>query len=157
MKLLVPVDGSVAARRAVAHAIWLAQGRPKSLIVLLNVQNRETLGLTDIDVRTESERDIASRQSAKALRHAIKACKEGGTPFDARVEFGPVCETIERVAHEVRADQIVMGTRGLGRMTGLILGSVATGVIHITHVPVTLVKKSVRARTSSASAHEQGQ
>lgn len=149
MKLLVLVDGSVAAQRAVAHAIWLAQGRSDSMIVLLNVQNRETLGLSDIDVRTESEREVASRRSAKALRHATKACKKVGIRFEARAEFGPVCETIDRIAREIHADQIVMGTRGLGRMTGLLLGSVATGVIHKAHVPVTMVKKSMRSRTNA--------
>lgn len=155
MKLLVPVDGSVASQRAVAHALWLAQGRPGSAIVLLNVQNRETLGLSDIDVRTDGEREIASRQSVKALRNAIKACKGAGTQFEARAEFGPVCETIGRVANEIHADQIVMGTRGLGRVTGLILGSVATGVVHMARVPVTLVKKSMRSRIGVPSAHEQ--
>jgi nucleotide-binding universal stress UspA family protein len=33
-----------------------------------------------------------------------------------------------------------MGTRGLGRVSGLLLGSVATKVLHLTKVPVTLAK-----------------
>ena len=144
MKFLVPVDGSVAAYRAAAHALKLVQGRPESEVVLLNVQNRSTLGLSDIDVREYDEREIASRRSHKALRNAIKACEAAGIPFEVRAEFGPVCETIIRIAHEVHADQIVMGTRGLGRVTGLFLGSVATAVIHAADIPVTLVKKSAR-------------
>jgi nucleotide-binding universal stress UspA family protein len=35
---------------------------------------------------------------------------------------------------------IVMGTRGLSPVTGLLLGSVATRVIHVVGLPVTLVK-----------------
>jgi nucleotide-binding universal stress UspA family protein len=35
---------------------------------------------------------------------------------------------------------IVMGTRGLGGVRGLLLGSVATQLLHLTDVPVTLVK-----------------
>jgi nucleotide-binding universal stress UspA family protein len=35
---------------------------------------------------------------------------------------------------------IVMGTRGLGRSQGLLLGSVAMNVIHLAQVPVTLIK-----------------
>jgi nucleotide-binding universal stress UspA family protein len=156
MKLLVPVDGSTAAQRAVAYALWLVHGRPEAMIVLLNVQNQETLGLSDIDVRTEDECKIASSQSTKVLRSAIKACKGAGVRFEARAEFGPICKTIERIAHEVHPDQIVMGTRGLGRLTGLVLGSVATGVIHMARVPVTLVKRNMRSQSSGLSPHEQG-
>ena len=145
MKLLVPVDGSVAAYRAVIHALWLAQGRPGSRIVLVNVQNRQTLGLSDIDVAERDDKDVASRRSQKALRNSIKACEAAGIPFEARAEFGPICETIIRIAHEIRADQIVMGTRGLGRVSGLLLGSVATAIIHAANIPVTLVKRSTRS------------
>jgi nucleotide-binding universal stress UspA family protein len=35
---------------------------------------------------------------------------------------------------------VVMGTRGLGAVTGMLLGSVATKVIHLSDVPVLLVK-----------------
>jgi nucleotide-binding universal stress UspA family protein len=33
-----------------------------------------------------------------------------------------------------------MGTRGVGGVRGLLLGSAATQVLHLTHVPVTIVK-----------------
>ena len=156
MKLLVPVDGSAAAQRAVAHALWLVYARPEAEIELLNVQNREMLGLSDIDADTGNERDIASRCSAKALRRAIRDCEDAGIRFQARAEFGPTCETISRIAREIHADQIVMGTRGLGRVMGLLLGSVATGVIHMAHVPVTLVKNSTRPYRHELFADERG-
>lgn len=38
------------------------------------------------------------------------------------------------------ADAVIMGTRGLGTLGGLVLGSVATKVIHLVTPPVTLVK-----------------
>ncbi len=146
MKLLVPVDGSAAAQHALTHALWLAHGRPEAVIVLLNVQTRQMLGLSDIDVETESESKIVSRRSARALRNATKACKAAGVQFQVRAELGPICETIDRVAREVQADQIVMGTRGLSRLRGLLLGSVSTGVIHAVRIPVTLVKGGSHAR-----------
>ena len=37
-------------------------------------------------------------------------------------------------------DAIVMGTRGMGSIGSLMLGSVATKVVHLTKLPVTLVK-----------------
>ena len=49
-------------------------------------------------------------------------------------------EVICRYAKEKGCDQIFMGTRGLGSVSSLVLGSVATKVIHLSPVPVLLVK-----------------
>ncbi len=45
-------------------ALWLAHGNPEATIILLNVQNRETLGLSDIDAQNEHERRISVLRSA---------------------------------------------------------------------------------------------
>jgi nucleotide-binding universal stress UspA family protein len=140
MMLLVPVDGSAASDHAVHHALWLADGRADATIVLLNVQNRETLGLSDIHAEDEDERQAAAAQSARTLHKAIAACQAAGIPFTAHREFGPICDVIVRTARDIHADQIVMGTRGRGRLRSLVLGSVATGVVHQARIPVTLVK-----------------
>jgi nucleotide-binding universal stress UspA family protein len=51
-----------------------------------------------------------------------------------------VASEIVRAATEARVDQIVLGTRGMGAMGGLFLGSVAQRVVHQANVPVLLVK-----------------
>lgn len=150
MKLLVPLDGSPSARRALDHALWLALKSPEASVILLNVQNEETLGLSDIAVRTGREREQASQRSRQVLRAPVKECQARGVRHEERAEFGPVAETIDRVARAAGVDQIVMGTRGLGRLRGLLLGSVASQVIHLTRVPVTLVKKTAREDPSDA-------
>jgi nucleotide-binding universal stress UspA family protein len=43
-------------------------------------------------------------------------------------------------AEDKQCEQIVMGTRGLGTVSNLVLGSVATKAIHLAKVPVLLVK-----------------
>ena len=48
MRILVPVDGTAPSLRAVKHAARLASGCFDSHVVLLNVQNRATLGLSEI-------------------------------------------------------------------------------------------------------------
>jgi len=53
---------------------------------------------------------------------------------------GQYGETIANYAKEKQCDRIVMGTRGLGAVGGLLLGSVARKVIHLADVPITLVK-----------------
>jgi nucleotide-binding universal stress UspA family protein len=141
MKLLVPMDGSAASQHALDHALWLALKDPAAIVILLNVQNMETLGLSDIAVRTGREREEAIQSSELVLCAAVRKCLQCGVGHEKLAEFGPIAETIERIAREVGVDQIIMGSRGLGRLRGLLLGSVATQVVHLTRVPVTLVKQ----------------
>ena len=144
MKLLVPIDGSAASHRAVEFAVWLTAGRPHACVALVNVQNQDTLGISDIDVQATHEVEIAEHRSDKLLEAAGAVCGEAGVAYETHAAFGPVAETILRLAGETQADQIVMGTRGLGRLRGALLGSVASEVIHAAKVPVTVVKKTTR-------------
>ena len=80
------------------------------------------------------------RASAGALREAIRACEGAGVLFTVRIERGTPAAVIHQIAGEEKADHIVMGTRGLGGIRGL-LGSVSTQVLHLVgEVPVTLLK-----------------
>jgi nucleotide-binding universal stress UspA family protein len=142
MLILVPVDGSASANRAVAHAVSLAEGRADARIFLLNIQNQQTLDTSDVSAITSvaDNSQRAADQSKESLREAIKLCRSAQVEFETRSAFGPIAETINAVAREVKADQIVMGTRGLGPLRGAIMGSVSTRVVQLAGVPVTLVK-----------------
>ncbi len=142
MRILVPIDGSAPANRAVAHAISLARGRDPALIILLNVQGPETIEVSDISavMSVDADRRLAIRRSKSALRKAARLCTEAQVKFETHAEFGPIAETIERVADRLQVDQIVIGSRGLGAIGRLFLGSVATKVARLARVPVTLIK-----------------
>ena len=56
--------------------------------------------------------------------------------------LGAPAEAIVRLAREQRCHKIVMGTRRLGSVAGLVLGSVASQVLRFAAVPVTLVRES---------------
>ena len=87
-----------------------------------------------------ADRETAERQSKKALQKAVSLCRKAEVKFESRAEIGPIAETINSLARATRADHIVMGTRGLGALRNLVLGSVATKVVHLATIPVTLVK-----------------
>ncbi len=142
MKIIVPVDGSAPANRAVLHALSLAGSFPGAKIILVNVQSQQTLEVSDVSavISADADREAAARQSKEALRRAVGLCRKAAVKFAARAELGPVAETVVRLAWELKADQIVMGTRGLGALRGLVLGSVATNVIRLARIPVTLLK-----------------
>jgi nucleotide-binding universal stress UspA family protein len=142
MKLLVPVDGSPASLHAVDFAITFAKERQAARITLLNVQNHTMLNLVEgtglmAAAWVEEEED---RRGEEALKGAVAACDAAGIPFDVRNERGAPAETIDRIAREEKIDHVVMGTRGLGSIRGLMVGSVANQVLHLANVPVTLVK-----------------
>ena len=65
---------------------------------------------------------------------------EAGVAYTYDVELGPVAETIARYAREHKVDAIIMSTRGMSAISNLLMGSIATRVLHLTDVPVTLVK-----------------
>jgi nucleotide-binding universal stress UspA family protein len=142
LRIVVAVDGSAASHRAVSHALSLVAGRPGSEIFLVNSQNMETLDVSDISavMRVDADRRLAARQSRMVLRKAEALCRKADARFVARAEIGSAAETIDRIAREVGAHQIVLGTRGLGSLGNLFLGSVAAKVVRLAHVPVTLVK-----------------
>ena len=142
MKLLVAVDGSPASVRAVRLAIDQAKAAPGTSLLIVNVQNLSTLRLGDgagIMSPDWMEREEA-RAATEALGEAVTMCHEAGVPYVTRSERGSVATTIDRIAREEQASHVVMGTRGLGGVRGLLLGSVATQVLHLAEVPVTLVK-----------------
>jgi len=142
MKILVPVDASPASLRALKFAIALPKGQEPVSLLVLNVQNLSTLNFTEgAGIMPlswiEQEEERASRE---VLQEPKSICEQAGIPYSARTERGGIAETIALVAREEHADQIIMGTRGLGGVRGLLLGSVATQVLHLVDVPVTFVK-----------------
>jgi len=59
---------------------------------------------------------------------------------ECHLVIGDPATAIVKLARKLRCDLIVMGTRGMGTIAGLLLGSVATKVVHLAPTPVTLVK-----------------
>ena len=141
-KVLIPVDGSPASLRAVDFAIEMATQNPGSSLVLLNVQNISAMALAGAVIAKwrATWQETASQASGEALNEAIGKLEAAGAVFKTLVRSGPPAETIAQVAREEDIQHIVMGTRGLGRIQGLLLGSVAMKVIHLAQVPITLIK-----------------
>jgi nucleotide-binding universal stress UspA family protein len=137
-RVLVPVDGSAAALRALEYAAGRKQRAPGNLsIVVLNVQTP----LPPSRYVTRSMlKEHYGRMSALALRSARSTARR--LKLDARfyVQQGDAAITIVRFARKTNCGEIIMGTRGRGRVAAFMLGSVALSVVQLARVPVTLVK-----------------
>lgn len=141
MKLLVATDGSEKANRVIDHVIKQAGMYKEPVEVhLLNVQ----LALVGVNVKL-----FISREDLNAYYHdegvaALKSAREkldaAGIKYAYHIGVGDPAEVIAQYAEDKQCDQIVMGTRGMGTVSNLVLGSVATKSIHLAKVPVLLVK-----------------
>lgn len=138
-KILIPVDDSENALRAVQHAATMARGNPALELCLLNVQEpiepRLHAHLTHDELR-----DMMVREAEQVLEPMRSILSDAGVAFRADWRSGPVAPTIADYAREAGCDAIVMGTRGMSAIGNLVMGSTATKVVHLAHVPVTLVK-----------------
>lgn len=138
-KILIPVDGSENALRAVQQAIAVAKSSPDVALHLLYVQDPIPPHLHDkfsVDSIKKAEAKVTDRivQAAKQL------CDDAATSCTVHIRVGAVAQTIVACADELQCNAIIMGTRGMNAIASLIVGSVTTKVIHLAHVPVTLVK-----------------
>ncbi|MFF7395950.1 universal stress protein [Achromobacter sp. NPDC008082] len=139
-RILIPVDGSQPAIHAVQALLAARAYDPVERVDLLSVQIPLKSGKIG---RGLSQAEIDAyylEEGQSALQEARRLLQQAGVPFDVRVEVGEAAETIVRIADESGADEIFMGSRGLGSVSSMFMGSVATRVLHLTALPVTLVK-----------------
>jgi nucleotide-binding universal stress UspA family protein len=139
-RILIPVDGSQPAIHAVQAMLTARAYDPVERVDLLSVQIPLKSGKIGRGL-SQAEIDAYYQDEGRAaLEEASRLLSQAGVPFQARVEVGAAADTIARIANETGADEIYMGSRGLGSVSSLFMGSVATRVLHLTELPVTLVK-----------------
>lgn len=142
LKLLVPVDGSEHAGRTIEYLLknisWYKDGVE---IHLLNVQRPMPYGQRVSSVIGHDKiNQYHHDEGMAALKSAMQKLDAANVKYHYHVGVGDEAETIVKYAEEKGSDQIVMGTRGMGSVSNLLLGSVATKVLHLAKVPVVLVK-----------------
>lgn len=139
-KVLVPIDGSANALHAVDIAIKaIAEGRSLE-VHLLNVQPQIVSGHARMYLKKDLIDEYYAEEAQKALAPAKEKLDKAGIPYTVSQQVGNVAETIAKYVKAKGCELVIMGTRGLGSVQSMVLGSVATKVLHLVDVPVTLVK-----------------
>ena len=127
--------------RALRHAVALAKAIPSSSIHVVTAHEEPIVfGEVAVYVSREKVSELQRKQSEGPLSMAVQVLEAGGVSHSREILEGPIAQAIARRADELGCDGIVMGTRGMTALGGLLMGSVATRVIHLANVPVTLVK-----------------
>ena len=140
-KMLVATDGSDAAMRALEFAARQAAAVPGTRLHVLYVRSPlRVYGEIEVYAGKEHLRELATEE-AEAILGAVRRHLAGKAPsIEVEQLEGEPGETIVRRATEIGCESIVMGTHGRGRLASAVMGSVAQRVVHLSPVPVTLVR-----------------
>ncbi|MCI5851639.1 MAG: universal stress protein [Sutterellaceae bacterium] len=149
MKILLPIDGSEYSRNAIEFVASRATllGTAQSL-ELLNIQvplparASRLVGRDALDRYYEEEAD-------KVFAAARKILQQEHLTVTETYAVGAPDEKIAAEAEKTKADLIVMGSRGLSPLKGLIMGSVTTGVLARTRCPILLLRGKEAPRTDA--------
>lgn len=139
-RILIPVDGSAHALRAVEHALQLARLNPALELHLLNVQIPIESGHARLFVGHDQLEDYYREEGLAALQAASALLQQAGQACQQHIAVGHIADTIARYAQEMAFSQIIIGSHGRSGLGQLLLGSVATDVVHQSAVPVTVIK-----------------
>jgi len=134
-RLLVAVDHSVSSERALAAAKDLAT-LSKGEVWVVHLREREVMPRTGL-VPTESDDEATA-----GVKAAVETLTTAGIKAHGIVEdtvFGHAARYIVDAAREHDAGVIVMGSRGRTDLAGLVLGSTAHKVIHLSDRPVLVI------------------
>lgn len=142
-RILVPLDGSATAERALQEAIKLAAGKAKLrlIYVIEETYPLDAEGYAFIDYAALQE--AVRHTGRRALALAAEKVRQSGTVSETDLlEAGGkrVATVIDDDARQWSADLIVIGSHGRSGISRLLLGSVAEGVARGASVPVLLVR-----------------
>ena len=135
-RVLIAVDGSAPSLNALRFAL---QSAPGAELHLVNVRTPLT-GSAASHLGRKTLDDYHLEEGMKELAPAIEAAKAAGAHPKHHVVVGSPGETIARFADQIGADTIVIGSKGRGQVSDIVLGSAVQAVLEESRVPVLVVK-----------------
>ncbi|MFA9518621.1 universal stress protein [Halopenitus sp. H-Gu1] len=136
--ILVPMDGSPMAKRALEHALSM---HPDAQFTVLHVIDyiEESYSARAL-VGPDELRDRAEERAEELFEEAEGIADEHDVEIETRTATGDPSREIVAYAEDHDVDQIVIGCHGRSPMSRILLGSVAEKVTRRAPVPVTVVR-----------------
>jgi nucleotide-binding universal stress UspA family protein len=148
--LLLCYDGSGDARHAIERAGSLFGAHPALVVTAWHATALGSLawsGATDSMNRFVDDDRAAAEVAGRVAEEGVRIARAAG--LDAKPgpaeATGPAWATILEIADRIDAAGIVMGPRGVGGVSSMLLGSVSSAVVHHTDRPTLLIPRPVRA------------
>lgn len=138
-KILVPVDGSANAKRALEKAVTMAKDSSSSVTAIYVMEKPPT-----VYVESQKVLDDAMAKYKKEADAILDECEAHAASLGLKIEAitaqGEPAGTIVGYAEKGGFGMIVMGSRGRGKITEAVLGSVSSKVLKDAKCPVVIVK-----------------
>lgn len=135
-RILVPVDGSDSSDRAIDQAIYLAE-ICAAKVDFLYVANINQLAINAC--LSDAILEAVTKAGNVILDRAMEKVPEG-VKAEGFSETGSPAVVILDFANTEESDLIIMGSRGLGVVKGVLLGSVSQHLVEQAKCPVMVVK-----------------
>jgi nucleotide-binding universal stress UspA family protein len=136
-------DDSKSSQKALETAIQVAAAAqaPLHVVTVDNVGGLEAWPESDTIVGREEMIDEMHRHVGQTLRHVADDARRAHPGLDVHTNVlgGGAGTAIAAYAVDVRAGLVVMGSRGHGGFTGMLLGSVSHRVVHDAPCPVMVI------------------
>lgn len=137
-RILVPTDGSEYAEDAAERAFALAETTDAAVQIVCVVE-RGPLGSVRLPGDDASAADAFAERAEEFVARLAERARERGLEAETEIREGVPVRELLACVDEVGADAVVMGTRGRGGVSRMMLGSVTNGVIREGDVDVLVV------------------
>lgn len=142
LRILLAVDGSESAVRATRKLVEGAAAYkepPQVELVTVHLPVPHVGGFSGVVVSHEMIEQHYREEGEKALAPGKQILDQAKIRYTPHILVGDIAKAIVEQADKSRCDMIYMGTRGMSAATNMLVGSIATKVLHLAHVPVVLI------------------
>ena len=143
--ILVATDASPASNRAINLAADMAGKYGAALHLLYAVREMqlppELKKMAEVEKIAGARSDVLDFVARKILSDAERrAEKKGASKVKTALEHGDPATVILRYAKKHKVDLIVLGTRGLGQVKGMLMGSVSRKVTNLSDISCLIIR-----------------
>lgn len=142
-KILVPVDGSERAAKAVTHTVELAQKLGAKVTLMHVIPSLPPYVNTAVDRLGQAQQSILEElmnSGQEMLRELQSSIAGKGLEVELFTIVGQPADEILEKARAENYDLIVVGSRGLGEIKGYLMGSVSNRVSRHASCPVLIIR-----------------
>lgn len=139
--LLVGIDGSDCGHRAALFAAERAKQSGARLIVAYVIEWSPYTFNTpqENEQRHKRREEEIARAESEIIKPMVGELTGSGLSVEGVVRHGNAVEVLTQVAKEHKASQIYIGRRGQSKLKQLLFGSVASSLVQVSPIPVTVI------------------